>query len=106
MNILGEENKSMKKEQEEPWNLFSAAKYENNKNLNYSSEVNVTKSNLVYVEKTDLPSSILNRIIRLAAFQNPEFHRVQKNRLSTYNIPRMIICAEETSCKVAPRLYV
>lgn len=59
------------------------------------SEVQVINSNLVYVEKIDLPPSLLNRLIRLAAFQNPEFYKAQAMRLSTYGKPRIISCAEE-----------
>ena len=35
--------------------------------------VHIVRANLVYVEKRDLPSAILNRLLHLAAFQNPEF---------------------------------
>jgi hypothetical protein len=51
--------------------------------------------NLIYVEKQDLPSPLLNRIKRLAAFQNPEFYKKQKLRLSTFGTPRVIYCAED-----------
>jgi hypothetical protein len=34
-----------------------------------------------------------NRLIRLAAFQNPEFYKTQAMRLSTYDKPRVIACA-------------
>ena len=44
-----------------------------------------------------LPSSIKNRLIRLAAFQNPEFYQAQRLRLNTYLIPRVIGCAVEES---------
>jgi superfamily II DNA or RNA helicase len=57
--------------------------------------VRVTLGNLVYVDKQALPSSILNRLMRLAAFQNPEFYRAQAMRLSTFGKPRVIHCAEE-----------
>ncbi len=38
---------------------------------------------------------LLNRLKKLAAFQNPEFYRTQALRLSTYNKPRVIGCSEE-----------
>ena len=44
----------------------------------------VVRSNLIYVEKEGLPSAMLNRLHRLAAFQNPEFYRAQAMRLSTF----------------------
>ena len=58
-------------------------------------KVNVVVSNLVYVEKNGLPSSALNRIKRLSAFQNPEFYKRQRLRLSVALTPRIICCAEE-----------
>jgi hypothetical protein len=33
---------------------------------------------------------MLNRLLRLAAFQNPEFYKAQAMRLSTYEKPRVI----------------
>ncbi|MDD2366085.1 MAG: DEAD/DEAH box helicase family protein [Desulfuromonadaceae bacterium] len=49
----------------------------------------------IFVEKKSIPSEFLNRIKRLAAFQNPEFYKKQKMRLSTHNTPRVIACFEE-----------
>ncbi len=55
----------------------------------------IVRSNLAYVEKKDLPPAMLNRLTRLAAFQNPEFYKAQAMRLSTFGKPRIIGCAEE-----------
>jgi len=57
--------------------------------------VHIVRANLVYVEKRDLPSAMLNRLLRLAAFQNPEFYKAQKMRLSTYAKPRVIACGQD-----------
>src|ERR1035441_7057010 len=54
--------------------------------------VQIVRANLVYVEKKDLPPAMLNRLLRLAAFQNPEFYKAQAMRLSTYDKPRVIAC--------------
>lgn len=51
----------------------------------------------VYIPKQGLSPTLRNRIIRLAAFPNPEFHRAQAMRLSTYGKPRIICCAQEFS---------
>lgn len=59
------------------------------------ARVRVVLGNLLYVEKEGLPSSLLNRIKRLAAFQNPEFYKKQSLRLSTALTPRVICCAED-----------
>src|SRR5438045_4489439 len=48
-----------------------------------------------YVAKETLPPGLRNRLIRLAAFQNPEFYRAQAMRLPTYDKPRIIHCAED-----------
>ena len=54
----------------------------------------VTASNMVYFEKAELPQPLANRLIRLAAFQNPEFYKAQAMRLSTWDKARVIGCAE------------
>jgi len=49
----------------------------------------------IYIDREGLPPALRNRLVRLAAFQNPEFHRAQSMRLSTYDKPRIIQCAED-----------
>ena len=55
----------------------------------------------IFVERKGLPALLTNRIKRLAAFQNPEFFKKQKMRLSTHNTPRIIACFEELPEHVA-----
>ena len=50
----------------------------------------LTLSNQAYFEKTDLPQALANRLIRLAAFQNPEFYKAQAMRLPVWDKPRVI----------------
>jgi superfamily II DNA or RNA helicase len=59
------------------------------------ARVRVVQSNLVDVEKQGLPSVLLHRLARLAAFQNPEFYEAQALRLSTFGKPRVIDCSED-----------
>lgn len=54
----------------------------------------VTLANLVYFEKEQLPQALANRLIRLAAFQNPEFYKAQAMRMSVWDKPRVIGNAE------------
>ena len=56
--------------------------------------VKITLSNLVYFEKPQLPQTLANRLIRLAAFQNPEFYKAQAMRFTVWDKPRVIGCAE------------
>lgn len=58
------------------------------------TSLTVTVANLLYFEKSQLPQALANRLIRLAAFQNPEFYRAQAMRMSVWDKPRVISCAE------------
>jgi hypothetical protein len=42
----------------------------------------------------DYRPGIVAQLVRIAAFQNPEFYRAQAMRLPTYGKPRIISCAE------------
>lgn len=54
----------------------------------------ITLANQIYFEKAQLSQALTNRLIRLAAFQNPEFYRTQAMRRSVWKTPRVIGCAE------------
>jgi superfamily II DNA or RNA helicase len=54
----------------------------------------VTLANLIYFEKSALPQALANRLIRLAAFQNPAFYKAQAMRMSVWDKPRVIGNAE------------
>lgn len=58
------------------------------------TSLTVTLANLIYFEKAQLPQALANRLIRLAAFQNPEFYKAQAMRMSVWDKPRVIGCAE------------
>ena len=55
----------------------------------------------IYIARDGLPPGLVNRLIRLAAFQNPSFYSAQSMRRSTFNIPRIIACAELLSHHIA-----
>jgi len=57
------------------------------------ASVKIVLADEVYIDRTNLPPSMVARLIRLAAFQNPEFYRAQAMRLPTYGKPRIISCA-------------
>jgi hypothetical protein len=48
----------------------------------------------LFIEKAGLPQTLMNRLIRLAAFQNPDFYKAQAMRMSTWDKPRVIGRAE------------
>ncbi len=49
----------------------------------------------IYIAKEPQPPGLRNRLLRLAAFQNPEFYKAQAMRRPTYGKPRVICCAED-----------
>jgi superfamily II DNA or RNA helicase/very-short-patch-repair endonuclease len=51
--------------------------------------------NEVLIEKSALPPAFLDRLIRLAAFPNPEFEKLQAMRLPTYREARIVCCARD-----------
>ena len=55
----------------------------------------------LYVPREGLPPRLVNRLVRLAAFQNPEFYRAQAMRRSTFGIPRIVASAELLSHHIA-----
>jgi len=57
--------------------------------------VQIVRANLIYIEKQGLPPAMLNRLLRVAAFQNPEFYKAQAMRLPTYAKPRVIACGQD-----------
>jgi len=61
----------------------------------------VTVANQLFFEKAQLPQPLANRLIRLAAFQNPEFYRAQAMRFTVWNKPRVIGCAENYAKHIA-----
>lgn len=53
--------------------------------------------NEIYIAKDRVPPGLRNRLVRVAAFQNPEFYKAQAMRLPTYGKPRIVACAEDHS---------
>ena len=56
--------------------------------------IEIVLADQVYVDRKGLSPSFVAQLIRLAAFQNPEFYRAQAMRLPTRGEPRIIHCAE------------
>jgi len=65
------------------------------------SEVRGVLAQQLYVEKGGLPPALVDRIKRLAAFQNPQFYEKEAMRLSTALTPRVISCAEDLPAHVS-----
>ena len=79
----------------EPWTAPPSRRREGPIVGELPATLEVVLSNQIYVPKQDLNPGLRNRLLRLAAFQNPEFYKAQAMRLSTYNKPRIVACAED-----------
>lgn len=66
----------------------------NRLNIAVTEPLIITLANQIYFEKAQLPQALVNRLIRLAAFPNPEFYKAQAMRMSVWNKPRVIGCGE------------
>ena len=63
--------------------------------------IDIVLGDQIYIDRAGLPTTLINRLVRLAAFQNPEFYSAQAMRLPTFAIPRIIGCAELLSDHIA-----
>ncbi|MBW2489885.1 MAG: DEAD/DEAH box helicase, partial [Deltaproteobacteria bacterium] len=57
--------------------------------------IDLVLANQIYVSKEGLPPVLKNKLIRLAAFQNPEFYKAQAMRFPTFDKPRIVHCCED-----------
>ncbi|MGB8648478.1 MAG: DEAD/DEAH box helicase family protein [Anaerolineae bacterium] len=82
--------------EEEPWATPPSRRHQDLPIIGpFPERIEVMLGNQIYVPKADLTPSLRNQLIRLAAFQNPEFYQAQAMRLSTFGKPRVISCCED-----------
>lgn len=67
----------------------------------FPKEVVIVKLNMLYIPLYGLSGKALNHIKRVASFKNPEFYAKQGMRLSTYNVSRIISCADVSDKYIA-----
>lgn len=81
--------------EKEPWTSLPSHRYPHLPIDEVLPErVEVVLGNQIFISRSNLPPKLVARLIRLAAFQNPEFYAAQAMRLSTFGKPRIISCAE------------
>ena len=90
---------SVEKDNEElPWDQTPSRK---RKELPISTplpkKLDIVIENQIYFEKEQLTPQFKTRLLRIAAFQNPEFYKMQAMRMPVYNKPRVISCSEDFS---------
>ena len=82
-----------KTSESKPWEVPTTAKIEKS---DFSSEIVIMRSNMLYIPLSQLSSKVLSHLRRIASFRNPEFYSKRALRLSTYQTPRIISCADLT----------
>lgn len=86
----------LNEEDEKPWEVHSSsAKVDDLFGQKLPASLELVLSNQLFIAKKDLSSALINKFIRFAAFQNPDFYKAQAMRLSTFGKPRIIACAED-----------
>jgi superfamily II DNA or RNA helicase len=100
-DLIGVRIASAEDELQDPWTLPPSRKRDRPLPGPFPVQVQIVRANLLYIEKKDLPCAMLNRLLRLGAFQNPDFYKAQAMRLPTFNKPRVIACGEELADHIA-----
>ena len=85
----------------EPWKLTPSRRRDSMPVGEMPKSMELVLADSVYVPKAGLPPSLRNALIRIAAFQNPEFYKTQAMRLPVFDKPRIISCAEDHAEHIA-----
>jgi superfamily II DNA or RNA helicase len=93
--VLGVRMPAEDEHADEPWRMTPSRRSEARLiEAVMPASIRIVVADQVYIDRTELPPALIARLIRLAAFQNPEFYRAQAMRLPTFGKPRIISCAE------------
>jgi superfamily II DNA or RNA helicase len=80
---------------DEPWKLLPSRRSKAGRtDVPIPQHIKLTVADQVYIDRTELPPALIAQLVRVAAFQNPEFYRAQAMRLPTFGKPRIVSCAE------------
>jgi superfamily II DNA or RNA helicase/very-short-patch-repair endonuclease len=95
-NLMGVQFPAAEEDDPEPWTtLASRRKQDLPIAGDLPRSMDLVLGNEIYIAREGLLPALRNRLLRVAAFQNPEFYKAQAMRLSTHDKPRIISCAEE-----------
>lgn len=96
VDLVGVRFASTEDEAPDPWTLPPSRRHpEKPIKGPLPASVEVVRANQLFIAKKGLPPDLMDRLLRLAAFQNPEFYKAQAMRLATYDKPRIIACGED-----------
>lgn len=83
-------------EDEKPWEQPPSRKRKpQNLADGLAQTLEIVIGNEIFFSKSQLTPRLRTALLRLAAFQNPEFYRAQAMRMPVYDKPRIICCAED-----------
>lgn len=92
--IIGSHLRVVEEDDSSPWNRINSFK-PIIQAADLPENLEIIVGNEIYVPKNGLSPVLKNRLIRLAAFPNPEFYRAQAMRLPTHDKPRLIACCSD-----------
>ena len=96
--VLGVRLPPQEDEEREPWSMPPSRRPRTPPIVgDLPRSIELVLGNQIYIAKEGLPPAVQNRLLRLAAFQNPAFYQAQALRLSTWGTPRIVACAEDFS---------
>jgi predicted RNase H-like HicB family nuclease len=94
--VLGVKFVSTEEDEIAPWLFSPSGKRPETKIVGpLPNKVELVLGNQIYIAKEGLPPALKNKLIRLAAFQNPDFYKAQAMRFPTYDKPRIVYCCED-----------
>ncbi len=93
--IIGVRLASADEDDPEPWLAPPSRRLKNPPKGEAPASLEVVLGDQLYLPKAGLGPALRNALLRLAAFQNPEYYKAQAMRLPTYDKPRIIGCAED-----------
>ena len=79
----------------EPWRARREGAAQQVKRQDVPPQLAIVMADQLYVPKAGVGPSLRNALVRLAAFQNPEFYKAQAMRVTVHDKPRIISCAED-----------
>jgi superfamily II DNA or RNA helicase/very-short-patch-repair endonuclease len=100
--VVGVRLASLDEDDREPWNCSPSRRHKEATIPGpLPEDIQLVLGDQIYIAKEGLPPALRNRLLHLAAFQNPEFYKAQAMRLPTFDKPRVIACAEDLPLHIA-----
>ena len=93
--VVGVRLPSAEEDDEEPWTAPPSRRRNQPRIEGAPRTLELILANEIYVAREAVVPALRNALLRVAAFQNPEFYKSQAMRLPTYDKPRIVACAED-----------